>query len=202
MTDQAVFDLTADLTEIALDRQHPSRSDDPDTPPSPTRHARRALSTVLFTDIVASTAQAAEVGDTAWRDVLDKHDRCSTDAVSAHHGQVVKNTGDGIMATFDRPTLAIECARTLTDRLASAGIVIRAGIHTGEVEIRGSDIGGIAVHIAARIAAAAEPREILVSHTVKDLVAGADVDFHQRGPHQLKGVPDSWELFAATDPER
>jgi len=203
MTDQLVFDLAAHLIESAVrDEPHPSPSVDPDITPSSIGDVGRALSTVLFTDMVASTAHAAELGDRAWRDVLDEHDRSSTAAVRDHHGQLVKHTGDGIMATFDRPALAILCAQALTDRLASAGIVIRAGIHTGEVEVRGSDIGGIAVHIAARIAAAASPREILVSHTVKDLVAGADVDFHPRGPHQLKGVPDTWELFAATDTER
>ena len=156
----------------------------------------RVLATVLFTDIVDSTSRAAAVGDAIWRATLDRHDvRCAA-AVAAHGGRVVKTTGDGVLATFDAPGRALRCAESLLHALADDGIHIRCGVHTGEVEIRGADIGGIGVHIAARVEAVAGPDEVLVSRTVRDLVVGGGFTFTSRGLHQLKGLPDEWELFA------
>jgi class 3 adenylate cyclase len=156
----------------------------------------RVLATVVFTDIVDSTRQAASVGDAAWRAVLDRHDTVAARTISAHGGRLIKSTGDGVVATFDAPGRALRCADALRKAVADAGIHVRCGIHTGEIELRGSDIGGIAVHIAARVEAHAEADEVLVSRTVRDLVAGSGYAFTSRGTHQLKGVPDEWELFA------
>jgi pimeloyl-ACP methyl ester carboxylesterase len=162
-------------------------------PPSP---ATRALATILFTDIVGSTARAAEIGDQAWREVLDEHDAAAAAAVADRGGRLVKTTGDGLLATFDGPSAAIESARALRDRMAAFDIEIRAGVHTGEVELRSRDVGGIGVHIGARIAALAAPGEILVSRTVKDLITGSGISLHDSGTHSLKGVPDEWHLYA------
>ena len=156
----------------------------------------RVLATVLFTDIVDSTGQAASVGDASWRATLDRHDALSAATIAAHGGRVVKTTGDGVLATFDAPGRALHCAGALRRALADAGIHVRCGLHTGEVEIRGNDIGGIGVHIAARVEAQAGPGEVLVSRTVRDLVAGGGFVFTSRGVHRLKGLPDEWELFA------
>jgi pimeloyl-ACP methyl ester carboxylesterase/class 3 adenylate cyclase len=160
------------------------------------RQTERVLATVLFTDIVDSTASAAALGDSAWRDVLDRHDRISHSTVLACGGRLVKGTGDGVLATFDAPARGLRCADTLRTSLARAGIAIRAGVHTGEIELRGEDVSGIGVHIAARVAALAGAGELLASRTVKDLVAGSDYAFASRGVHSLKGVPDDWELLA------
>ena len=160
--------------------------------------AERVLATVLFTDIVDSTASAAAVGDSAWRQVLDRHDRISEEIVADCGGRVVKGTGDGLLATFDAPLRGLRCADTLRSNLAGSGIAIRAGVHTGEVELRGEDVAGIGVHIAARVAAIAGSGELLASRTVKDLVAGSDYSFKSRGLHSLKGVPEQWELLAVT----
>ena len=156
----------------------------------------RALITVLFTDIVDSTSIAATVGDEQWRAIRDQHDDIVADEVERHEGRLVKQLGDGILATFQRPLLSIRCARALADRLADLGIEIRAGIHTGECELVEDDIAGIAVHIGARIAGLAEAGQVLVSSTVRDLVLGSGVQFSDRGIHQLKGVPGQWGVSA------
>ena len=160
--------------------------------------AERVLATVLFTDIVGSTASAAALGDGAWRRLLDRHDEISRSAVADCGGRLVKGTGDGVLATFDAPLCGLWCADTLRSALSAAGIAIRAGVHTGEVELRGEDVSGIGVHIAARVAALAAAGELLASRTVKDLVVGSDYAFASRGIHSLKGIPDSWELLAVT----
>jgi class 3 adenylate cyclase len=162
------------------------------------RNIDRVLATVLFTDMVDSTATAAGLGDRHWGQILDAHDRVAHHEVERHGGRVVKTTGDGLLATFDGPARAIRCARLLSDELLSRGMPIRAGLHTGEIELRGDDVGGIAVHIGARVGAAAGPGEVLVSRTVKDLVAGSGIAFADRGTHPLKGVPEEWQLFAVT----
>jgi len=158
----------------------------------------RVLATVLFTDIVGSSQKAAELGDRAWRKLLDAHDAVVRTQLERFRGREVKATGDGFLATFDGPARAIRCAGDLAGRLRSLGLDIRAGLHTGEVEVRGDDIGGIAVHTGARVAALAKAGEVLVSSTVKDLVAGSGIDFEDRGEHQLKGVPGTWKLFSVT----
>jgi class 3 adenylate cyclase len=157
--------------------------------------ATRVLATVLFTDIVASTERAAELGDRRWGELLQVHDDLGTRLVEQWGGRVVKSTGDGLLATFDGPGRAIACAAALRDQLAGIDLQIRAGLHAGEVELRGDDVGGIAVHIAARVMAAARPGEVLVSSTVHDLVAGSDQVLEDRGTHRLKGVEGEWELF-------
>lgn len=157
----------------------------------------RVLATVLFTDIGDSTRRAADVADRNWRALLDSHDRMSRTEVERQRGRLVKSTGDGVLATFDGPARAVQAAMTLTKEMAHAGLPIRAGLHTGEIERRGDDIGGIAVHIAARIAALAGVGEIIVSRTVKDLSVGSGLTFEDHGEHTLKGVPDLWQLYAA-----
>jgi class 3 adenylate cyclase len=159
----------------------------------------RILSTVLFTDIVDSTRTASELGDHRWREVLEGHQRTVREALKRYSGREVKSTGDGFLATFDGPARAIRCAREILDSSASLGVRVRAGLHTGECEVMGDDIGGIAVHISARVSALAGPGEVLVSRTVKDLVAGSGIAFTDRGEHELKGVPDSWQLHAVVD---
>jgi len=156
----------------------------------------RILATVLFTDIVSSTARASELGDRRWRELLDRHDEAVRRHLAHFRGREVNTTGDGFVATFDGPARAVECARAIRHAARQLALEVRAGVHTGEVELRGDDIGGIAVHIAARVATLAEPGEVLVSHTVVDLVAGSGIDFADRGMHDLKGVPRSWQLFA------
>jgi class 3 adenylate cyclase len=156
----------------------------------------RVLATVLFTDIVDSTRHAAELGDRRWREVLERHDELTRAELGRFQGREVKHTGDGFLAKFDGPTRAVRCATTLTARMPQLGIEVRGGLHTGECELRGDDIGGIAVHIGARVAALAQPREVLVSSTVKDLVNGSGITFEDRGLYALKGVPGEWKLFA------
>jgi class 3 adenylate cyclase len=158
--------------------------------------AERVLATVLFTDIVGSTERAREVGDRRWAQLLDAHDRLAGELVGRFGGRLVKSTGDGILATFDRPGRAIRCATALRDRLRGIGVEIRAGLHTGEVQYRDADVGGIAVHIAARVMAAAGAGEVLVSRTVHDLVAGSDYVLEDRGAHALRGMAGEWRLFA------
>ena len=157
----------------------------------------RMLATVLFTDIVDSTKTATELGDRRWREVLEGHQRAVRDALTRFDGREVKSTGDGFLATFDGPARGIHCARAILDSSDPLGIRVRAGLHTGECEVMGDDIGGIAVHIAARVSAYAGAGEVLVSRTVKDLVAGSGIVFTDRGTHELKGVPDVWQLYAA-----
>jgi class 3 adenylate cyclase len=159
----------------------------------PVREADRVLATVLFTDIVGSTDQARELGDRRWRELLDRHDDLARAELDRHQGKLIKTTGDGLLATFDGPARAIRCAAALRDSLP---VPIRAGLHTGEVELRGDDVGGIAVHIGARVAALAGEREVLVSRTVRDLVVGSGIEFTDRGTHALKGVADEWQLYA------
>ena len=156
------------------------------------------LATVLFTDIVASTERASELGDRRWRELLEVHDDLGRRLVEQWGGRVVKSTGDGLLATFDGPGRAIACAVALREQLGDIDLQIRAGLHAGEVEVRGDDVGGIAVHIAARILGEAAPGEILVSRTVCDLVAGSDRTLADRGTRRLKGVDGDWQLFAVT----
>jgi class 3 adenylate cyclase len=158
----------------------------------------RILATVLFTDIVDSTRSAAEMGDQTWRRLLDSHDQLAKQVVEKHRGSLIKNTGDGILATFDGPGRAVRCALALGAAAKQIGLPLRAGLHTGEIEIRGRDIGGIAVHAAARVMAQSRAEEVLVSRVVTDLVAGAGLKFSERGSHELKGLPGRWDLFAAS----
>jgi class 3 adenylate cyclase len=168
----------------------------PSGPVAAAERGERALATVLFTDIVGSTERAREVGDRRWGELLDIHDRVARELVGQLQGRLVKSTGDGILALFDRPGRAIRCATALRDRLRGDGVQIRAGVHTGEVQLRGDDVGGIAVHFAARVMAAAAPGEVLVSGTVHDLVAGSDYVLEDRGARPLKGLAGEWRLFA------
>jgi len=156
----------------------------------------RALATVLFTDIVGSTERAAELGDRRWRDLLERHDALVRRQLDLHRGREVKTTGDGFLAIFDGPTRAIRCARAIREELSGIGIEVRAGIHTGEVELIGDDVGGMAVNIGARIGALANGGEVQVSSTVKELVVGSGLEFSDRGAHTLKGAPGEWHLFA------
>ena len=156
----------------------------------------RALATVMFTDIVDSTAHAARMGDRKWRELLDRHDAVVSGLVERSRGRVVKTTGDGVLATFDGPARAIECARGATAAAHPLGLELRAGLHAGECELRGDDVGGMAVHIGARVAALAGPGEVLVSGTLKDLVVGSGIEFDDRGATELKGVPGEWRIFA------
>ena len=158
--------------------------------------SQRALRTVLFSDIVGSTVRAAEMGDERWRALLERFDALTTRLADQFGGKVLKSTGDGHLATFDGPTPAILCALALQNEAEHLGIEIRGGIHTGECELIGDDIGGIAVHIAARIASQASPTEILVSSAVRDLVVGSGMGFEDRGVHELRGVPGEWRLLA------
>jgi pimeloyl-ACP methyl ester carboxylesterase len=156
----------------------------------------RVLATLLFTDIVGSTERATALGDRRWRETLDRHDDIVRAQLASFRGQEVDKAGDGFLAHFDRPAAAIRCARSITDAVLPLGITIRAGLHTGECELRRDGLGGIAVHIGARVAAKADSNEVLVSRTVKDLVAGSGIDFVDRGVHTLKGVDGEWQLFA------
>ena len=158
----------------------------------------RVLATVLFTDIIDSTRSAATIGDQAWRRLLDNHDQLAKQVVEKHRGALVKTTGDGILATFDGPGRAVRCALALGTAAKQIGLPLRAGLHTGEIEMRGSDIGGIAVHVAARVMAQCQSSEVLVSRVVTDLVAGAGLKFSKRGSYELKGIPGRWDLFAAS----
>jgi class 3 adenylate cyclase len=158
----------------------------------------RVLATVLFTDIVDSTRSAAEMGDQTWRRLLDRHDELAKQMVENHRGTLIKTTGDGILAMFDGPGRAVRCALALGTASKQIGLPLRAGLHTGEIEIRGRDIGGIAVHAAARVMAQSQSSEVLVSRVVTDLVAGAGLKFSERGSHELKGLPGRWDLFAAS----
>jgi class 3 adenylate cyclase len=156
----------------------------------------RALATILFTDIVGSTETAARLGDRRWRDLLERHDATVRRELAVHRGREVKTTGDGFLATFDGPARAIRCATAIQGELSRSGVEIRSGIHSGEVETIGEDVGGLAVNIGARVGALAAPGEVLVSSTVRELVVGSGIEFEERGSHQLKGAPDEWSLFA------
>jgi class 3 adenylate cyclase len=163
----------------------------------PTHDVDRVLATVLFTDIVGSTERATELGDRRWTDLLAEHHRVVQAELDRHRGRVVRIEGDGTLSTFDGPARAVRCAMAIRLALAPLGVEIRAGLHTGEVELAGTGVEGIAVHIGARVAALAGPGEVLVSRTVKDLVAGSGLEFQDRGTHELKGVPDTWQIFQA-----
>ena len=156
----------------------------------------RVLATVLFTDIVDSTRRASEIGDRDWHALLDAHDAVVRVQLSRFRGREVNTSGDGFLAMFDGPQRAIRCAMAIRDAVQSLGIEVRAGLHTGECEVRGDDIGGIGVHIGARVSALAGPNNVLVSSTLRDLVIGSGLEFEDRGAHQLKGVPGEWRLFA------
>ncbi len=158
----------------------------------------RVLATVLFTDIVGSTKRAAELGDARWNKLLDDHNRLVRRQLAEHRGRLINTAGDGIFAMFDGPARAIRSAQAIRNDVGSLGLSIRAGIHTGEVEVGPDDVAGLGVHIGARVGALARGDEVLVSRTVKDLVAGSGIEFEDRGVHELKGVPEAWQVFAVT----
>jgi class 3 adenylate cyclase len=158
----------------------------------------RVLSTVLYTDIVDSTARASAIGDAEWKALLDRHDRLVEREIDRYRGVFVKSTGDGALARFDGPARAVSCGLSIADAVSDLGLQVRVGLHTGEIELRGDDIGGISAHVGARVAALAAPDEVLVSRTVRDLVAGSGLMFVDRGQHELKGVPDRWNVYAAS----
>ena len=161
---------------------------------APERH--RVLATVLFSDIVASTERAASVGDRAWNDLLDAHDDMVRRQLDRFGGNAIKSLGDGFLATFDGPTRAVRCAQAIRDGAQRIDLEVRIGLHTGEIELRGNDVAGMAVNLAARVAALAEPSQVLVSRTVTDLAVGSGLPFTDYGTHELKGVPGSWQLYA------
>jgi class 3 adenylate cyclase/pimeloyl-ACP methyl ester carboxylesterase len=161
------------------------------------REVERVLATVLFTDIVSSTQRAAEMGDRAWKALLRQHNHIVRQHLERHRGREINTTGDGFLASFDGPARAVRCGREIADVLKGLNLQVRVGVHTGECELVGEDLGGIAVHIGARVLSHAQPDEILVSSTVRDLVAGSGLRFESRGAHALKGVPGDWNLYAA-----
>ena len=163
------------------------------------REPDRVLATVMFTDIVSSTERAAELGDRRWRDLIESHDALVRRQLERHRGRAVKTLGDGFLATFDGPARGIRCAQAIREGVRALGVEIRAGLHTGELEVMGDDVGGMAVNIGARVGAKAEPGEVLVSSTVTDLVVGSGLEFSERGTHELKGVPGEWRLYAVAD---
>ncbi|MBV9859243.1 MAG: adenylate/guanylate cyclase domain-containing protein [Alphaproteobacteria bacterium] len=180
-----ILDLIADETEEFLTGYRANAELD------------RVLATVMFTDIVDSTKRAAALGDRMWRATLDRHDEIVRQQLMRFRGREVKHTGDGFLATFDGPARAVRCAAAIADTMHPLGITVRGGLHTGEIELKGDDIGGIAVNIAARVAAMAGPSETLVSSTVRDLVAGSGLRFEDRGRHALKGLPEEVQLYMA-----
>jgi class 3 adenylate cyclase len=182
--DQDVLDdLLDEIEELVTGARHRPEPD-------------RAVATLMFTDVVSSTERAVELGDRQWREVLGNFYATVRKELATFRGRDVNTTGDGLLATFDGPARAIRCACSIRDRVRPLGLQIRTGLHTGECELIGDDVGGIAVHIAARVSAKADPGEVLVSSTVKDLVAGSQLRFADRGAHQLKGVPDEWRLYS------
>jgi len=162
----------------------------------PVAEPERILTTVLFSDIVGSTERAAALGDRTWRELLDVHDEAVRTELRRFRGREIKTTGDGFVASFDVPARSIKCAQEIIEATRGLGIDLRVGLHTGECEVRGDDLGGLAVHIAARVGALAAPQQVLVSSTVKDLVVGSGIEFKDRGEHELKGVPETWRLYA------
>jgi len=184
IVDSATQDFVADhIEEFITGERHTHEPD-------------RVLATVMFTDIVGSTQRASEIGDSRWRELRDNWYALMRKELAAFRGREVDTAGDGILATFDGPARAIRCASSIRDRVHALGLQVRTGLHTGECELSGDSVVGIAVHIGARVAAIAEPDEVLVSSTVKDLVGGSGLRFGDRGAHSLKGVPDEWRLFA------
>jgi len=184
ITEPDTQDFVADQIEEFITGQRQAREID------------RVLATVMFTDIVESTRRASEIGDSQWRHVLNDWYATVRKELSAFRGREIDTAGDGMLATFDGPARAIKCACSIRDRVRSLGLQVRTGLHTGECELVGDNVVGIAVHIGARVASLAQPDEVMVSSTVKDLVAGAGLKFADRGAHSLKGVPDEWRLFA------
>jgi DNA-binding SARP family transcriptional activator/class 3 adenylate cyclase len=162
------------------------------------REPERVLQTVLFVDIVDSTQRAGELGDRRWRDLLTAYDSCVGRQLDRHHGRLVKRLGDGSLASFDAPARGIRCARAIREDVRELGLELRAGLHTGECEVRDGDLTGLAVHIGARVGAHASPGEVLVSGTLKELVTGSEIGFDERGEHELRGVPGTWRLYAVT----
>ena len=158
----------------------------------------RVLATVLFTDVVGSTKKAADMGDARWKELLERQNVAVRAMLARYRGDEVKTMGDGFLATFDGPARAVKCAQAICEAVRPLGLEVRAGCHTGEIELLDGDIGGIAVHIGARVGALAGPSEVLVSSTVKDLVAGSGLQFAERGEHELKGVPEKWRIYSAT----
>ena len=158
----------------------------------------RVLATVLFTDIVDSTATAATMGDSTWKALIEEHDKIAKGIIGRFRGTYINSTGDGLLATFDGPARGVKCAQALVEALKPLGIEIRAGLHTGEIEYGGHDLVGVGVHIGARVGAMAGTSEVWVSSTVKDLVAGSGLVFEDRGEHELKGVPEKWRIYSAT----
>ena len=159
----------------------------------------RVLATVLFTDIVDSTDRAAQLGDRAWRDLLARHEALIRQRLGEFGGRVLDMAGDGAFATFEGPARAIRCAQAIVGSAREGGLALRAGLHAGECELHGDKLAGIAVHTGARVASRAGPAEVLVSQTVKDLVAGSGIEFEDRGPHELKGVPGEWRLYRVSE---
>jgi class 3 adenylate cyclase len=166
----------------------------------PSPRPERELATVLFTDIVGSTSRASEIGDSRWLELRAAHDGVVRRNLAAYRGCEVERTGDGFLATFDGPARAVHCAMRIRDDLRPLDLVIRAGLHTGEIERRPGEIGGIAVHLASRVLGLAQPGEVLVSGTVADLVIGSGIGFEERGTETLKGIPGTWRLFSVTQP--
>jgi class 3 adenylate cyclase len=177
-------DVLADATEEFLTGEAPDHEPD------------RVLATVLFTDIVGSTERAADMGDRRWRELLESHDATVRRGIDRHRGRMIKTMGDGVLATFEGPARAVRCACALRESVRSLGVELRAGVHTGEVERMGDDVGGLAVHLGARVGGLAQPGEVLASQTVKDLSVGSGIEWEERGEHQLKGVPGEWRLYA------
>jgi class 3 adenylate cyclase len=163
---------------------------------APAPVTNRVLATVLFTDLVGSTQRAAELGDRAWAALLDRHHSAMRAAISEHGGEAIKTLGDGVLATFTGPAQAVRCAERIVADSRAEGLQVRTGVHTGELELAGDDVAGLAVHLGARIMGMAAPEEVLVSRTVRDLVVGSELRFTPRGEHELKGVPDRWTLYA------
>jgi class 3 adenylate cyclase/pimeloyl-ACP methyl ester carboxylesterase len=184
-----MFDGVDGYTDAMLEFMHSVADEE--------RAMDRMLATVIFTDIVDSTAKACELGDRRWTELLDRHHQIVRAMLARYRGVEVDTAGDGFLATFDGPARAVKCAQGICEAVRPLGLEVRAGCHTGEIELTGSDVGGIAVHIGARVAALAGPSEVLVSSTVKDLVAGSGIVFEDRGEHELKGVPEMWRLYAA-----
>ena len=164
-------------------------------PPAHADEDDRVLAAVLFTDLVSSTAQLAELGDRRWKELLETHDRVLARAVSDHRGKLVDRAGDGMLATFDGPARAVRCATVIGAELRKLGLEMRAGVHAGEIELRGDGVAGMAIHLAARVMAKASAGEVVVSRTVRDLTIGSGLDFQDRGEHELKGIPGTWQLF-------
>jgi class 3 adenylate cyclase len=159
-------------------------------------NAERVLATILFTDIVGSTETVHQRGDQEWKQLLDRHDQMCSQVVSNHNGRLIKGTGDGVLATFDGPGRGIVCAKVIMACARELGIPVRSGLHTGECELRRSEISGVAVHLAARVAALAKSDQLLVSRTVRDLVAGSGHVFSEQGEHTLKGFSEKWVLYS------